>query len=459
MDQDGGPGNRAPDRAKEIVMPRSKPRAQRWLATFSTIVLIVVAGLMPVASVLAAEPTDMVLVWNANAVIALSNANTATPPGAGQAPPVASIHLAMVQGAVYDAVNAIDGGHEAYLAGLPSAPANASKAAATAAAAHDVLIGLIPALPQNVKDSVEASYTSSLTAITPDNQAKVDGIAIGQAAAAAMLADRANDGRYGTFRFTAGTHVGEWRPELPSFVSDPFAWVARVRPFTMKSTSQFRTAGPLDMASPEYATEFNEVKTMGVLEGSSRTDAQTLEARFYATNPLPMMNRAFREVASARGLSITADARLFVTTSMSSADALIGCWDDKAYWSFWRPITAINQAADDGNPDTAPQAGWLPLIATGTAPYPDHPSGYNCFTAAMMHAAKGFFGTDKISFVLNSSLTGTSRSYDRFTRVMDDTIDARIWLGLHFRTPDVQGAELGKRAANWAAAQYFKPAH
>jgi hypothetical protein len=442
-------------------MPRSKPRsrAQRWLATFSAIVLIAVAGLIPVASVMAAEPTDMVLVWNANAVIALSNPNSATPPGAGQTPPVASIHLAMVQGAVYDAVNAIDRGHTAYLAGLPSAPSTASKAAATAAAAHDVLIGLVPALPQNVKDSIEASYTTSLAAITPDNQAKADGIAIGQAAAAAMLADRADDGRYGTFRFTAGDQPGEWRPELPSFVSDPFAWVARVRPFTMKSTSQFRTDGPLDMTSAQYAAEFNEVKSMGALTGSSRTDAQTLEARFYSTNPLPMMNRAFREVAAARGLSLTDDARLFVTTSMSSADALIGCWDDKAYWNFWRPITAINQAADDGNPGTAPQAGWLPLIATGTAPYPDHPSGYNCFTSAMMHSAKGYFGTDKVSFVLNSSLTGTSRSYDRFTSVMDDTIDARIWLGLHFRTPDVQGAELGKRAANWAASHYFKPAH
>jgi hypothetical protein len=442
-------------------MSRSKPRSrvQRWLASFSSIVLIAVAGLIPVASVMAAEPSDMVLVWNANAVIALSNPNTATPPGAGQTPPVASIHLAMVQGAVYDAVNAIGGRYEPYLHGLPSAPRSASKAAATAAAAHDVLIGLTPPLPQNVKDSIEASYTTSLAAITPNNQAKADGIAIGQAAAAAMLANRMNDGRYGSFRFTAGTEAGEWRPELPSFVSDPFAWVARVRPFTMKSTSQFRTDGPLDMTSPEYAVEYNEVLTMGALTGSGRSDAQTLEARFYSTNPLPMMNGAFRQVAAARGLSITQDARFFVTTSMSSADALIGCWDDKAYWSFWRPISAINHAADDGNPDTAPQAGWLPLIATGTAPYPDHPSGYNCFTSAMMHAAKGFFRTDKISFVLNSSITGTSRAYDRFTKVMDDTIDARVWLGLHFRTPDVQGAELGKRAANWAASHYFKPTH
>jgi hypothetical protein len=172
-----------------------------------------------------------------------------------------------------------------------------------------------------------------------------------------------------------------------------------------------------------------------------------------------MMNRAMREVAAARGLSIVAEARLFAMTSMSSADAAIGCWDDKAYWNFWRPITAIRQAADDGNPATAPQADWLPLIASGTAPYPDHPSGYNCFAAAMMYSARNFFHTNKVHFTLNSSLTGTSRSYSRFTRVLKDTIDARIWLGLHYRTPDVQGAGLGKRAANWTASHFFKRVH
>jgi hypothetical protein len=156
-------------------------------------------------------------------------------------------------------------------------------------------------------------------------------------------------------------------------------------------------------------------------------------------------------------LSVAEDARLFGMTSMSSADALIGCWDNKDYWSFWRPTTAIRLAGDDGNGATDPQDGWVPLISTGTPPYPDEPSGYNCFSAAMMHAAKAFFGTDKVGFTLGSSVTGTTRTYDRFTFVLRDTIDARVWLGIHFRAADVHGAWLGKKVAQWVDKHYFEP--
>jgi hypothetical protein len=332
----------------------------------------------------------MVLDWNLNAINALINAGTASPPGLGQTPPVSALHMAITQGAVYDAVNAIDGGHQPYLDGLPSAPASASKAAAAATAAHDVLVGLnlVPAMPQNVRDSLDALYAASLAEIT-DNQAKTDGVSIGAAVADAMLAERADDGRFVPYSFTAGSVVGQWRPDLPAFVSDPFAWVSNVRPFTMTSTAQFRTEGPYELTSAEYAAEYNEVKAMGSATGSNRSEAQTLLARFFSANPIRMMNQAFREVAEGQGLSITEDARLFGMSSMASADALIGCWDDKDYWSFWRPITAIREAADDGNPDTAPQADWTPLVAT--PPYPDHPSGYNCYSGAMMHTAKLFF--------------------------------------------------------------------
>jgi hypothetical protein len=432
---------------------------RRFSGLAGAVVLVVAMGLIPAASVIAAEPTDTVRVWNSNAILALGNPGTATPPGLGEPPPVASIHLAMVQGAVYDAVNAIDGGHQSYLNGLPATSSNASKAAAVATAAHHVLVGLnvVPAMPQNVTDSLNAQYVTSLATITPDDQAKTDGIAIGAAVAAAMLVERADDGRFVPYSFTSAFGPGDWRAEPPNG-SDPFAWVSNVRPFTMKSTGQFRTAGPLDLSSGQYAAEFNEVKTLGALTGSGRTDAQTLQARFYSANPLPMMNRAFREISVAEGLSLVEEARLFAMLGMAGADALIGCWDDKDYWSFWRPQTAIREAAGDDNPNTSPPpAGetWLPLIASGTAPYPEHPSGYNCYAGAMMHAGKHYFG-DKVSFVLNSPVTGTSRSYDRFTDVLVDTIDARVWLGLHFRTPDVKGAWLGKRVANWSTAHFFK---
>jgi hypothetical protein len=438
---------------------RQGSRVRRWLAGLGVLSLVVATGVIPAASVAAAEPTDMVLDWNLNAVVALSNPlPTAIPappiPGAGQTPPVASQHLAMVQGAVYDAVNAIDGGHQPYLEGLPSAPATASKAAAAATAAHDVLVGLVPALPQVVKDRLDSLYTASLAEIT-DSADKAAGITIGAAAAAAMLAERADDGRYGSYTFPVGTGIGEWRPT--SGINDPFAWVAKVRPFTLKSNSQFRTAGPLDVESAEYAAEFNEVKALGSVSSTARTDAQTQIAKFYSVNPLPFMNRAFRDIAAARGLSITEDARLFAMTSMSSADALIGCWDDKAHWLFWRPVTAIAEAENDGNPATSTEAGWTPLLPT--PPYPDHPSGFNCFTAGMMYAGKNFFGTNnvEISFTTPAVTTPSTRTYSHLSAVLRDTIDARIWLGIHFRTPDVQGAWLGKRVANWVAKHYFEP--
>lgn len=438
-------------------MTRSRPtsRSRRWFGGLGALVLIVAAGSIPVASVAAVEPGGMVLAWNLNAVNALSNPANVTPPGAGYTPPVASIRLAMVQGAVYDAVNAIDGGHEAYLHGLPTAPASASKAAAAATAAHHVLVGLAaPALPQTVRDSLDALYATSIASLA-DDHARSDGIAIGAAVAAAMLANRAGDGQFVPYSFTPGSGVGEWRPDLPVFLSDPFAWVSNVRPFTMKATGQFRTEGPYSLASAAYATDYDEVKAMGAATGSSRPPAQTTEALFFSANPLVMENRAFRDVAASRGLSISASARLFGMSALAGADALIGCWDDKDYWSFWRPITAIREAADDGNGATAPQTGWLPLLTN--PPYPDQPSGYNCYSAAMMHSAKAFFGTDKVSFQLASPVTGTVRAYDRFTFVLRDTIDARVWLGIHFRKADVDGAWLGKKVAQWVAKHHFGP--
>jgi hypothetical protein len=428
------------------------PRAGRWPVT-AVATLVAIAAVIPVGPVSASETPDMVLDWNLNAVNALVSPPTATPPGAGQPPPVAAIHLAMVHGAVYDAVNLIDGGYKPYLDGLPSVSASASKAAAAATAAHDVLVGLQPALPLNVRDSLDELYAASLTQVV-EGQAKVDGIDVGSAVAQAMLADRADDGRYVPFSYTAGSLPGQWRPELPAFGSDPFAWVGNVRPFTLTSTGQFRTAGPFDLASAEYAADYNEVKAMGPATGSSRSEAQTLLAQFYSANPMVMINRAFRELAARRGMTITEAARLFGMSSMASADAGIGCTDDKHHWSFWRPITAIREAAVDGNPDTAPQADWTPFFAT--PPYPDHPSGYNCFAAAMLHTAALVFGHGPIAFELLSPVTATTRSYDRFTAVLKDTINARIWQGLHFRNPDVQGAWLGKKVAQWVAKHYFQ---
>jgi hypothetical protein len=433
-----------------------RPRAIH--AAIAAVVLVgaLVGGAASTAA--SAHPAQVVTAWNLKAVQALANPPSAGIPGAGQPPPVAAIHLAMVQGAVYDAVNSIVGGYQPYLEGLPDAPSDASQAAAVVTAAHHVLVGL--PLPVAVTTWLDADLATALGAIAPGAQ-KDAGIAAGSAAAAAMLADRAGDGRFGAFRFTNPTdpQPGEWRTVPPAFGNDPNAWVARVRPFTLRSTSQYRTEGPFALDSAEYAAEFEEVKAYGSLNSTVRSADQTAMAFFYTDSPPAMWNRVFSALAEEHSLSIAQAARLFALTNLAMGDGLIGCWDDKAHWSFWRPISAIRLADTDGNPATEADPTWQPLV--GNPPYPDHPSGYNCATGAAMYAARGFFGTDKVAFTAHSNAAGAGpdRSYARFSDVLADTIDARIFLGIHFRAPDAQGAWLGKKVGQWVSNRYLRPVH
>ena len=420
----------------------------------------IVVGAALIAAMLLPAPTsaavpNTVLLWNQYAVEALVNAPTAPVPGAGRAANPMAVEMAMVQGAVFDAVNSIDGGYEPLIDAVASAPASASRDAAAATAAHHVLVALTPALPTPVIDRLNALYAGTLAGI-PDGQSKTDGIAAGAAAAGAMLVNRANDGRGGSFRFTSRTAAGQWRPELPAYVSDPNAWVAKVRPFTLKSPSQFRSEGPPALTSEQYAIEFNEVKALGSATGSSRTPEQQALTAFYTENPIPLWNRTMRTIALDQGLSVAESARLFGMIAVGSGDSVIDCWDNKAYWSNWRPITAIREAANDGNPDTASQSGWLPLLPN--PPYPDVASGYNCYTAGTMYSAANFFGTDKFTFTVHSNTSGTDRTYTRFSRVLRDTVDVRIYQGLHFRSADQQGAWIGKKVAQWVERVEFGPA-
>lgn len=417
------------------------------------------ATILPSAAT-AVEPDDMVLQWNAHAVAAIGNGGSANPPGLGQPPPLAPIHLAMVQIAMYDAVNAIDGGHAPYLDDVPSAPPTASKAAAAASAAHGVLVGLA-ATSSGVVASVDGLLAESLDDI-PDGAAEDAGIEIGEAVAALMLAERTGDGRTGTKTFEVGDAPGEWVP-VPPLSTNVFAWVGSVRPFALRSPDQLRTEPPLDLTSPEYAAEFDEVKALGRQTGSTRTPAQTSLAGWASANPFGFMNAGLRAIARDEGLSPVDQARLLAMTSTSSADALIACWDNKDFYDVWRPQTAIVQAANDGNPLTTPDADWLSLIpAPG---YPDLPSGFNCLSAGIWTAARLYFGTDRMTFQLASPgvptnvvpLPGSTRHYTRFTDVIRDSIEGRILNGLHFRHADVQGAWIGKKAAQWVAKHEFQP--
>jgi len=410
---------------------------------------------------------DAVRDWNERAAVTLTNGPAAATPGVQFTPPVAVIHLAIVQGAVYDAVNAIKGGHDAYLAGL-KAPTSASKGAAAATAAHDVLIGLVDQAPLTatlttsvkaaIKARLDAQYADSLTEI-PDGDAKTKGIKVGAEAAAAMLANRVGDGRFGApgFPVPANPGPGQWRPNP---VNDPNAWVRNVRPFTLPSSDYIQTSGPpLPLTGAQYAAEFNEVKALGRATGSSRTAAQTSLAYWTAAHPVPMLYASMRQVAASKGLTITEQARFHAMTTMATADSAINCFAEKGRWGFWRPTSAIQLADTDGNDATEPDTGWTSLLPL--PPYADEPSGANCFFSGLMNSAKAFFGSDSAEFdVISAGLgpgtgTGSTRHYSHFTDVIPDVIDARVFGGLHFRTADVHGAELGHSVADYVDQHFF----
>jgi hypothetical protein len=445
-----------------------RSRSGGRVAGLLALALLGATALAP-ASARAAEG-DAVRVWNANAITALTNATTAAIPGVQFTPPVAIIHLAIVQGAVYDAVNAIKGGHDPYLERLLTAPSSASKGAAAATAAHHVLIALVDQAPitatltgdvKNViKARLDASYASSLAEVA-EGDAKAHGINVGAQAAAAMLANRVGDGRFGApgFPVPAEPAAGQWRPlSAAPNANDLNGWVRNVRPFTLPTQEFFHTSGPSALTSAQYTTEFNEVKALGRATGSTRTDPQTMLAYWSAGHPVPLMFGGLRQVSVAKGLTITQDARFFAMTSMATADSLINCWAEKAHWGFWRPVTAIQLAEADGNPDTAADGAWTGLLQP-TPPYADEPSGANCFAAGVMYAARAFFGSDEAEFDLTSpgigAGTGSTRHYTRFTDVSRDMIEARILGGLHFRRADVNGALLGRRVAEYVDANFF----
>ena len=373
--------------------------------------------------------------------------------------------MAMVEGAVYDAVNAIDGGHQPYLLDPRAIGAQPwfSQDAAAATAAHDVLVAIAPAQ----QATIDGLYASTMAGIT--DAFKAQGAQVGAAAAQAMLAFRQNDGFLAPFDFglVIAPGAGNWRPLTPA-ATDPDAWVGNAKPFLIESPEQFRSEGPNALESGQYTKDFNEVKELGALDSTKRTADETAAAVFWQFPPIALWNGVARSLA---GSLDTADqARLYAMINLAAADGAISCWNDKWYWHFWRPLAAIREADTDGNPATVADPTWEPLFAPATQttpplvtpPFPDHPSGHGCVSGATVNAFQDFFGTDKASFdvVGGRSLNGLpipARHFDRFSNALKEVIDARVWGGIHFRTADVQGTVIGKKVAHWMRKHYFEP--
>jgi hypothetical protein len=430
-----------------------------WCAAFA----VAVALAAPTAA-----RADVVTDWNAIA----SNAIVVT---GAQAPHPASLSFAMVQGAVYDAVNAIDRRHRPYLV-APAANPWDSKEAAAATAAYRMLVGLFP----GQLATLQPLYNSYVAALPDEPEgSKAAGIAIGEATAAVMLAAREGDGRNppGPFPFVFGTDPGQWRlapPQGPApgiVAIDAAPWVGSVRPFLVPDVEMLRVDAPNDLASAEYTEEYNEVKEVGSLASTTRTPEQTQAAIFWQDHGFAQWNRTVRSLATRPQMNVADNARLFAMMNMAAADAAIGCWKNKYYWNFWRPITAIRAGDSDGNPATVGDAGWTPLFdptvpVSGaklvTPGFPDHPSGHGCGSGAIVRVLQDFFGTDKVTFTVTSNkclpAPCPARTFDRFSDALKEIIDARVWSGIHFRAADVQGAVLGKKVAHYLQKHHFQPA-
>jgi hypothetical protein len=415
----------------------------RRIVAITSVLVIGSAGGGSVGRVAAAdEPATAVLDWNVNATTAIVTV-------AKQPPPVAELSYAMVQGAEYDAVNAIAGGHQPYLVS-PAASGSESKSAAAASAAHDVLVALFPSQAATLDGQLAASLAG-----IPDGSAETAGVAIGRATAAAMIEARTNDGRFGPSVVTIGTQPGEWRPAPPVFAVDPASWVGNVRPFLLPRGDLFRTDGPNALTSAAYAADVNEVESLGSATSTTRTADETDAAIWWQDHGTALWNRMLRNIAIGQQLDIVDAARMFAMTDLAGADALINCWNDKWTWDFWRPITAIREADTDGNPATIADPTWTPLLAT--PPFPDHPSGHSCVSGAIVNTLQAFFGTDKVAFGAFSNNSHTTRSFSRFSQALKEVLNARVWGGIHFRTADVQGAVLGMKVAHYLVKHAFAP--
>jgi hypothetical protein len=407
------------------------------MATMST--AFIVPSPVPAS---ADEVPDQVLAWNQHAYVELILT-------ANQPPPVAALHLAIVHGAIYDAVNAIDGDFEPYLADPPAEPWYSEDAAA-AAAAHEVLVWLLPGRESQLDGYLDASLAS-----IPDGPSKEGGKAVGEAAGQAMISARTGDGRFGEPKFAEGFDAGEWRPLAAGLAGNNLKWIGDVKEFLVPDAEMFATSGPLPLTSDAYATEFDQVKSLGRATSATRTPDQTAMARFWADHASAMWNRIFRQLSMSESLSVAGNARFFAMLYLTGADAAIACFQDKERWHFWRPQTAIVNGDTDGNPATDGDTTWTPLL--GNPPYPDHPSGHNCLSSSIVETLKHFFGTNHMSFSATHASLGTTRTFDHFSQAIAEIRLARVYAGIHFMSADAQGAALGKQVAKFREEHFFRP--
>jgi hypothetical protein len=415
----------------------------RWLGSLT------VAAALALLGATAARPAqaDAVTDWNAIMQTTVASSNPVAQTRSG----------AIVQLAVFEAVNAVTGDYEPYL-GTVFAPEWASPEAAAVAAAYRTLVTMYPASAP----TLDAARAASLAAI-PDGPAKGAGLAAGEAAANALLLARADDGSAlaGAYPYTPGAGPGDWQPTPPALAPAFLVGWGKVTPFGLESGDQFRMPPPPALHTGKYENDYNEVKAVGRFDSPLRSQDRTDVARFYAvTLPTHLWNMVARQAVAGEERTLSENARLFALVGMALADSAIATFDTKFHYNLWRPVTAIRGAAGDGNAKTDPDPDWLPLIPTPA--YPTYVSAHASLSGAARGVIESLLGKRGHAITLtnpNPAVSNIVLSYTEFRQITDDIDDARVYGGIHFRFDQEAGARQGKHIADYLLRNYLRPAH
>ena len=392
-----------------------------------------------------ASQPDQVIQWNRTLLQILQT------PGAQPATIHPTRSMAIVHLAIYDAVNAIMGRHAPYL--VLQAPRSASPDAAAAAAAHTALLSLFP----NQQSVIDAKFQDSLTQMGGGTHVR-QGIRVGEEAANAILAVRANDGSDSTPPvFVPQSGPGEYQLTPPNFKQPVFTNWPDVRPFALETGDQFRPPPPPAVTSPRYTTDFNEIKSLGEINSTTRSADQTDIGRFWGAAPV---QNVWNQIAQMAGMSsdnsLEQNARMFALLDTSLADGVIALYDSKYAYHRWRPVTAVQAADDDGNPDTTGDPNWTPLAVTALDP--SYAGAHAEISQSAAATLRGFFGTDRVDFSLtNPSLPGIVRSFQSFSQAADEAAASRIYAGQHFRYDEDAGQALGDEVGNFVFDSILGP--
>ena len=430
----------------------TSPHRRRWVRQ-AIITMLVLATVLAAAPATGARPPTadpaVITQWNA---ITVSTIAGPAPNGAGKANAEAFLWFAFVQAAVYNAVVGITDAYQPYQ-WSDRGPSTASPQAAAAAAAHRVLMEYFGDNP-TIAANLDAALVTSLEPI-PDGVSKSQGVEFGVRAADRIISLRANDGRFADIVFDVPLAPGVWRPTPPAMAPFFDPWLGQVDPLVLRSLSQFRPGPPPAIDSDLYVQEFEEVRDYGSKTDSLRSPEQQETALFFSDITLGPLQVALRDLVTRHRLNISDSARLFAAVDMSAADAVGAVWDAKFLYGWWRPITAIHLADDDGNPATTGVPGWDSLIPA--PPYPEWPSGLNGVIGAYSTVLSRLNRGGVLDLNITSAAAGVTRHYDDAAVLQQDTIDARVWLGIHFRTADEVGRAMGVQVGNWALDHHFAP--